>query len=276
MSEKKVKHFIMVRFFPKQNRKYLYNILSEHFLRPQLVLANNLFNSLNNQTNKNFELVFIMHPWFIKSPNYEFVLSGLKVGTTVPVTFVTFDTLLPLVEKAFEEYEYVIQTRMDFDDFVYKDAVADAQSKVDTCDSVLSYGYCKGYSYLDGDLLPYYNLCSEVGHHSVFQSLILKSSFAKEIGSFTVFYGAHNKIKDALQKRLEQNNFEYSDNMFQQDTTTNAFIYYRHEGALHPMLINKMNPSVTSQIKNKLTSADITKKQLKEEFGFELELNSIE
>ena len=63
MSGKRIKHFIVTRFFPKQNRNYPHNVLDVEFLQKQLVLAkNNFFVSLANQTNTNFEIVVITNP----------------------------------------------------------------------------------------------------------------------------------------------------------------------------------------------------------------------
>ena len=273
--EKRIKHFVEVRFFPGQAIEYLYNVRSRRFLEKQLPLAKNSLKSLNNQTNKNFEIVVFTHPTFFDNPKYEFIFKEFKQTTTLPITFVKSDEMDDLLKRALDEYEFVIQSRMDFDDFIYKDAVADTQSKVSKFENILSYGYCKGYSYLDGELLPHYYPFDGIGHLGIFQSLIVRSSFAKKLPLFTPYFGSHNKIKDALKKFLTQNGVEFSENMFLQNLSTNAYIYFRHEFAHFLLTTGKMNPTVESQKENKLTAADITKQHLKEEFGFDLKLNSI-
>ena len=182
MSDKTIKHFIFSRFFPKQDPKYPYDVLDVNFLSTQLALAqNNELKSLENQTNKNFELVFLANPKYFDDPKYKFVFSTLQDSTTLPITFTTMANMPDLVKDAYEKYEFVIQSRMDFDDFIYKDAIADTQSKVNECDSVLIYGYNKGYVYVQGELYPEYFSKNVTGHQSILQSLIWKSSFAKKI-----------------------------------------------------------------------------------------------
>ena len=273
-SKKKIRHFVEVRFFPSQDTKYLYNILSRQFLKMQLPLVDNLFRSLENQTNKNFEVVFIMNPAFFESKNYQFIFSHLKGATTLPVSFVLSGSLIPFITNAVYENDFVIQTRMDFDDFVYKDAVADTQSKVEECSKIMIYGYCKGYSYFDGEMLPYFHNYNGVGHHSIFQSVIMKSSFIKNLPLRTAYFGSHSKVKNRLSGYVSKYGYKFSEDMFQQNTSANAFIYFRHEFA-HYILTKRLNKTVRTEMENALTSKDITKKQLKEEFGFTLELNSI-
>lgn len=274
-AEKRIKHFIEIRFFPSQDANYLYNVLSVKFLKPQIALANNLLKSFENQTNKNFELVFLTNPAFFDNPKYEFVFSELKKATTLPLTFVKAGTMKTLLRPAFDEYEFVIQSRMDFDDFIYKDAIDDTQSKINECNGVLFYGYCKGYMYYNGELCHYGNLFNGNGHPSVLQSLIMKSSFAKKLPTFTPYSGGHIRFKVDMKKFLEKCGVKFSEDMFQQNTTTDAFIYYRHNFS-HNTLIRNLNFKKVMARYNLTPVEDVTKEQLEEQFAFYHKLNSIE
>ena len=273
-SEKKIKHFLEVRFFPEQDINYLYNVLAVRFLKPQLILANNIFRSLENQTNKNFEIVFFMNPAFLDNPKYEFIFEELKQITTFPITFVKEYKIENLLRRAFDEYEFVIQSRIDFDDFLYKDGIANTQSKVNECDNVLYYGYCRGYMYFNGELCHYGNLFDGNGHPAVLQSLILRSSLAKKLPIFTPYSGVHTKIKLKLKEFLKKNGVTFSENMFQQNTTTNAYIYFRHNFS-HNTLTNSLDFTKVVERYNLPAVEDVTKKQLVEEFAFNYKLNSI-
>ncbi len=286
MANNTIKHFIFVRFFSFYDAKYPHDIFDENFLLKQLPLAKNVLNSLENQTNKDFELIFVLHPRFFDDVNYYFISFALEEYTTLPIKFMRNDggsylfspnlnpEVATLLEDAINNYDYVITTRIDYDDFIYKDAVADTQSKVKECDSVLGYGYCLGYEYSLGDL--YYRLGSwgGNGHMSPFQSLILKSSFAKELPLFSVENFNHHVMKLDMKNFLENIGVEFSDSMFQQNTTTLTFIYFRHALA-HAILVNNRDIVHMYQGRRKLTTKDITKKQLEEEFGFHQELNLI-
>ena len=87
-SDKKIKHFVVSRFFPFQRKEFPHNILDVDFLSKQLPLAKNMLRSLENQTNKKFELVFIANPKFFDDPKYEFIFSTLRDSTTLPLKFI--------------------------------------------------------------------------------------------------------------------------------------------------------------------------------------------
>ena len=277
MADKTIKHFVVVRFFPKQNANYPYSIFDVDFLSKQLVLAKNILKSLENQTNINFELFFSLNKKHFSDKKYAFIFSTLRDTTTLPITFVAWRSgkIKSLVQDAYNNYDFVIQSRMDFDDFIYKDAVEDTQNKIAECENVLSYGYCKGYMYFNGDLYSRLALFNEIGHIGIFQSLIMKSSFAKNLPFASAYLGGHHKIKLALKSFLEKNGVEFSENMFQQNTSTNAYIYYRHEFSTD-VLAAKRDVVKLIEKRNLAIVEDVTKKQLEEEFGFAgYELNSI-
>ena len=83
--------------------------------------------------------------------------------------------------------------------------------------------------------------------------------------------------KKNIKKFLERNGIEFSESMFQQNITTDAFIYFRHELSHFNLTFGK-GSSIESRFskRQKVTAEDgITKKQLEEEFGFFYDLNSI-
>ncbi len=271
---KAVKHFVFSRFFTWRTSSYPYDIFDPDFLSTQLPLTKNMLKSLENQTNKDFEMIFLFHAKVFDDPKYEFIFSALRDSTTLPLKFMRRGEEKLLIKEAFNEYDFVIQTRMDFDDFVFKDAVEDAQRKINECENLLAWGYWRGYRYICKELVRDYNNWKEEGHHSIFQSLIMKSSYAKNLPPVSVFDIGHYILKLELKKLLEKNSFEFSENMFQQDASTNAYIYFKHEFSADRALRLHGAPLVPP--KKPLTTADITRKELEEEFGFFYDLNSIE
>lgn len=276
-SDKKIKHFILMRFFTFNDPKYPHDIYDINFLSKQLVLAeNNALKSLENQTNKNFELVFLVNDKFFDNSKYEFIFSTLKNSTTLPLTFIKIREQPHLFKEAYDNYDFVIQSRMDFDDFLFKNGIEDTHSKVNECENILAYGYHMGYEYIYQELYPcMYVSMKGIGHNSILSSLIFKSSFAKKLPFISAYTCNHAKIKLELKDFLEKNGIEFSENMFQQNNSAKAFIYFRHEFS-HLQLTRNAGDS-TFKIPNKspLTTKDITRAQLKSEFGFEYELKSI-
>lgn len=284
MANRKIKHFVIMRFFPKQHPQYPHDIFDVNFLSKQLILTRNALTSLENQTNKNFEVVFIANAKFFADEKYEFIFSTIRNFTKLPIRFIKTpgaawmyarSEMPDLLKEAFDEYDFVIQTRMDFDDFIYKDAVADTQKRVGRCENVLTYGYCNGYKYVDGELYNYRNTFHKIGCKSAFMSLILKSSFAKNFSFLSIYSFRHDEFKLELKDFLEKNGVEFSDKMFKQNASALAYIYYRHNLSLF-VWRTKGNATITPPKKPPLTAADITKKQLEDEFGFFHELKSIE
>ena len=280
MAEKMFKHFIIVRFFSFEDPKYPYDIYDPEFLSKQLVLAkNNALSSLNNQTKKDFELVFRVNEKFFSDPKYEFIFTELQNETTVPVKFIKNAEQTRLIKEATTEYDFVITSRMDFDDFIYKDAVSDIQNKISECEDILVYGYCSGYTYIWEELYPDYNLCDGIGHLAILQSVILKSSSAKKFHFISAYSFDHAKFKRKMKELLEKCGVEFSESMFQQNTSTIAYIYFRHEFS-HYNLVNKSKmriPNYPRKLSERrpLTTADITKEELAAEFGFHYDLKSI-
>lgn len=276
MSDKTIKHFIFSRFFSGQNPDYLYNVLASNFLKMQLPLAKNLLRSLENQTNKNFELVFYANPKFFDNPKYEFVFSTLRGYTTLTLTFVKPSDIHSLVKEAYNNYDFVIQTGMDFDDFAHRDVVADMQSKVTECKDILTYGYGKGYIYDKNELytvLPTERsyVKSNDGYASCF-TVMLKSSYSKTLPCVIKLYGiTHAKVITGLKEIFKKNSIEFPENVYQRNDSINGIIYFRHE-----LSQEHLKGHDKTKGKTPLTTADVTKKQLEDEFGFTgYELNSI-
>ena len=274
MADKTIKHFVMVQFFHWQNPRYPHNVFDVDFLSSQVPLAQNLLRSLENQTNKNFEIIFRPNKRHLADAKYEPIFSALKNSTTLPIKFALGEERGVLIKEALKNYDYVITSKMDFDDFVFKDAVEEVQNKVNECNDILAYGYCKGYRYVYGELYPHKSLWGGIGHHSIFQSLILNSSFAKTIPFISVNSFTHEKFKRKMKEFFEKNGIEFLERMFEQNTSTDAYIYYRHDFSQE--LKKRGGIKFRMPKRSPLTTADITKKQLEEEFGFFHELNSIE
>lgn len=260
-SDKKIKHFVLSRFFPMQRDTYPYSVLDTDFLSTQFPLAKNILRSLENQTNKNFEFLFMLNNNFFDNPKYEFIFSTLRESTTLPVDFIKPNNIFNLVKAAYDDYDFVITTQMDFDDFIFKDAVEDTQSKVDECNDVMAYGYNRGYVYIYGELYSHFtgNMWGRQGHPAIFQSLILKSSFAKKLPLVFVGNFHHNHFKSELKSFLEKNDVEFVESMFQQNVLSNAYIYFRHEFSQEKLAGLGGRPFDIPK-KPPLTTKDITKK----------------
>ena len=273
MADRTIKHFVIVRFFEHKVKGYVHDIFDVNFVAGRVLLAkNNLLKSLENQTNKNFEIIFLVNDRYLSEEKYKFIFTELQDGMTVPVKFMKSVELRQRITDAYDDYDFVIQSRIDYDDFAYKDAVADTQAKVEKCNNIFSYGYGKGYAYFNGNLYPVLRPSYQL---SPFVSFILKSSFAKNFPYIGVTGFNHAKIRESLKIFLEKNGLEFSADMYQNNLSANAFIFFRHDAtSTNKGKAYTEPPSFIKKLKA-LTDKDITKKQLEEEFGFFYDLDSI-
>ena len=274
---KTFKHFVIVRFFPYQDATFTQDIFNMDFISQQILLAkNNCLKSLENQSNKNFEIVFLANEKYFANKKFDVIFNELKDATSLPVKFIKCTNryfekseLPALINAAYDEYDFVIQSRIDLDDFIYKDAVTDTQNKIEDCDSILVYGYCRGYSYFKEKIYPYHKDWHRRGHPGILQSLIVKSSVAKNLPFVSIYSFKHTNVKREMKEFLNANGLVFSENMFRQNTAIDAYIYFRHDFSY----TNKGLPFLSElpksvQGKTNLTDKEITKKQLEDEFGF--------
>ena len=75
-------------------------------------------------------------------------------------------------------------------------------------------------------------------------------------------------------KFFKDNGIEFTESMFQQNFSTDAFIYFRHDFSQEHLAVKGGKPYNVKGL-TKLTTEDITKEQLADEFGFHCELKSI-
>ena len=240
VSPDKIKHFVIVRFFPYQRSTFPHDVLDVDFLSKQLPLTKNILSSLENQTNKNFELVFLINEKCFSESRYGFVFSALRDSSALPIKFIKSNEKARLIKEASKDYDFVIQSRMDFDDFVFKDAIADTQSKVIECNQILAYGYCKGYRYVLGELYPNFSTFGGKGPYAVLASLICDSAFASKFPDVSVYQFPHDNLRPTLKNFLEKKGISFSENMFQLNTKTIAYIYFKHEFSQQLLCTNKV------------------------------------
>ncbi len=88
---------------------------------------------------------------------------------------------------------------------------------------------------------------------------------ALAVGSVNSVHFNHTKVKPAIKNFLEKNHMPFEENMFQQNTTTDAFIYFRHEFS---RWIYEFGSGKVYVLRDRRVTEGITKKQLEDDFGF--------
>lgn len=177
-----IKHYVIVRFFPIDLG--LGSIITEpDFIRKSLnIFRTSCLQSLLNQTNKNFEIILLINdnaPIDVISEFVENTKTQYHINIS-PVRYVNItEYLYNNVDK--NEYDWLITTRMDYDDLIYNEAANNIQEIVkSTKYDLLCHGYCKGCTIINKDynlVYEYYNEYNNVGAINIFQSLAIRTKY---------------------------------------------------------------------------------------------------
>ena len=236
----KVKHIVMTRWWKIPN-KVESTILDDHCLNERLLLLkNNLLVSLNNQTNQDFEFILCMHPKH-KSSQVERVQNVMdSFRTKFPCKIkIHDDSLENYVSSIWKENDVVIQTRIDDDDFVNKNAVQDCRDLIEnTKFNLILCGYQYGYKYFKGTNVLYPMKKGYLnGHMSIFQSIIANTKSVEYSKNTNPFVFNHTRIRQELEQTLNNVWFVSFDR-------PDGFIWFRHKNAISYTTNNTMSNAI--------------------------------
>ena len=248
MNEKKTSHLLITRFFPFQLQNYERDTGDPAFLSEQAqIFKSNLLASLSNQTNKSTRLAIV-----VNGENYRgdektaAIIDGLRDSSPVETTvipcgfsdvengFTCDETYQSFLNNAESECDYLIETRADFDDFFYSDAV---QRVVDLASENLSgitaHGYCRGITFVSDSEMYGFDFFTDrqqrPGVWSVFASLIINCGDMAGKSFTSIYNFNHGKIGADLKQYGVENDVETH---YIQDPLDDAFIYVRHDAAM--------------------------------------------
>ncbi len=184
----KIKHYIITRM----------NFEDDEISEAAYMLKCHLLKSLSIQTNKNFTLLIL------SNHNIKNLLNGYKF----PIEIIKKDELKTYIQKQVDA-DFLITSRIDYDDHIYKSVVDETQKQIDYNYSVILYGLKNGVSIIDGSSdamfmsytkLPYRNC----GFFSVFETLIINTNKIKNLFSI-IELGNHTTVC----KYIKEHYFEY-------------------------------------------------------------------
>lgn len=218
----KIKHIIATRFLCFEGNLGD-KVLSKEYIDMGLhLMSNYLIPTLENQTNKNFELVVLVHP---KLNLGVYKRKFLAMSDKLHIEVVRFNKFDEYVRDAAVLAENLIVTRIDYDDLVWNGAVDDIQKRIGIAPLYI-YGYNRGYAWHEGktDLMAFYQEYQKRGHMSIFQSCIIKTS-VQELVSIHPYKWNHTKPMESI----ENHNISGSLVKFEPNYNKDAFVWVRHE-----------------------------------------------
>lgn len=225
----KIKHFVITRFLSTKHLGLGDKIFDEDIIQNGIDYVNNFFiPSMNNQTNKDFEIIFIINN------EHDIENSGIKklrdINTDILCHILKDNEYFNFCKEQAKGYDWLILTRMDYDDLVKNTAAEEIQSMVKKNSNydLFCYGYNTGYTLnLKNKNLYNFEKSSyyKSGYFSIFESLCMNLKTVKN--PINVYSCQHTHLKKEVEKKGKA---EYLRYMIPPDSTcTNNFVWVRHE-----------------------------------------------
>lgn len=128
----------------------------------------------------------------------------------------------------------------------------------------------KGYTFLDRtkEFYRFYNIENTTGHWAIMSSLIYSTKYMKDKPTLNIYNMNHGRSKINLQNWCKKNSIEFNEAMFIQNTTTDAFIYYRPNNSYSELLDKRQK--VAYKLPGYTNKKIERPQKLKERFGFNM------
>ena len=231
-------------------------IFDDSFLQNSFnVMKNHLLNSLSIQDNKNFEFVILIHNEIDKE-KVSF-LYGLKNDYDFEITVIRKNELDKYISTFKDKYEFIITSRVDYDDHVYKTVVDDIQKRIDENYEVVLYGLKNGVTIIDGETEARFMTKNygNRGFFSVFETVILNTKKVENV--FNIYsLGNHTKIYETLKNNYRKYGISNEESIKYQfdDTDETRYIWIRHKNS--QSFIAKNTLHLTNIVINNLKLSD--------------------
>lgn len=259
----KIRHIVSTRFLAwgseqESNEEYRNHVTD--------TLLNNFIKTLQNQTTNNYECVIIT-----REENIEYISS---IMFPIPVKIFTSDGLRNEIKEHLSEYNYIIHTNCDYDDFFYKDNLQIIKDSIKPNTTFKMYGFVKGVTLVDGEMEAHLFTPPYIGKDGFFScctSIIYstKLNFSDEfpflIHDVAKKYGGnHPQWKHIIEKEYENwglTNLDEDYFVYPNDEQV-RFIWIRQPLSYTYIKLKEEN-------KDMHYSNEIIQLNLKEDFGYE-------
>jgi hypothetical protein len=227
---------------------------------------NNFIKTVKNQTDNNYECVIITH-----QQNVEYVKS---LSFPIEIKVFTYDGLIDDIKSSLKNYDYIIHTASDYDDFFHKDNLKIIKQSLNNSTNFKMFGFINGTTLISGELEPHLFKPSYIGVTGFFScctSIIYstKINFSNDFPFILhevakKYQGNHPNWKNIIEKehnnwglcKLDVDFFDYDKN----DKTT-RFIWVRQPLSYTTIIL-------TEQHKALHLSDEIVLLDLKNDFGY--------
>lgn len=237
-----IKHYIIIRFYCLD----MYNIgLKKLFDNENLLNAAKIFEkytlkSLENQTNKNFEIILMIH----NEISYEHIsISYLNsIKSNIKINIIRYNDINNFIVNSLKNEKYLITTRMDHDDLIYNYAVEEIQNKCNDNIDCYYNGYDKVITMINNDYENAYKFYPNYNNGSIgiFQSLIINRDKINKVITIS-HLGNHTQQKENFKNIFINNNLVYKDEFFNINHLEDSCIYIKHNFNISVMIHPDLN-----------------------------------
>lgn len=259
----KIRHIVSTRFLAwgseqESNEEYRSHVTD--------ILLNNFIKTIQNQTTNDYECVIIT-----RKENIGYISS---IMFPISIKIFTSDSLRDDIKEHLPEYDYIIHTNCDYDDFFYKDNLQIIKESITPNTTFKMYGFIKGATLVDGETEAHLFIPPYTGKNGFFScctSIIYstKLGFTDEfpflIHDVAKKYGGnHPQWKDIIEKEHENwGLIDLDDDFFDYINDTQVrYIWIRQPLSYTTIKLKEEN-------KDMHYSNEIIQLKLKEDFGYE-------
>ena len=224
----KIRHYILIRFYcdymlPKEQ------LFEQNLLDIGIdVFINFTLKSLENQSNKNFEIIIILNDDI--DIKHKSIQKLLKIKSNLFIKFLKKKEIKHYINLNSKNIDYLITTRIDHDDLIYNDAVKEIQNKCDKNIPLYYNGYDKIITMVGNDIencYKFYPNYKGIGSISIFQSLIVNKIKINKL--YTIYdLGNHSKQKMKFIDIYKENNLEFKEKYFNINHLEDSGVYVKH------------------------------------------------
>lgn len=223
------KHLVVTRFLNNSNMNLGNRVFEKSTIDRGITLMKEyVLHSLNMQSNKNFTYVILVHD----DVNKEYINELYSLGTDFETVILKNSEYSKYINDVYNKHDYVITTRIDYDDMIYFGAADDIQKfLMNNLDkSICAYGYRNGATYnIDTNEYRLFNHdYKSIGSIAIFESLFVKTSNIKR--NVDVYSFSHTRMAEDIKNSdiLNDGKIGYTPMFINQDSGVH-FVYVRHE-----------------------------------------------
>jgi len=238
--QKFIKHFVLIRFYciDMMRKKLLFdNKILDNGVN---VFKNYTLKTLENQSNKNFEIVLLIHNEI--DMNHTSIQKLKKIKSEIKINLIRFKDINFFLKENSKNHTYLITTRIDHDDLIYFNAVQEIQSKCNENIPFYYNGYDKLITMINNDYKHSYKYFPKYygsGSMSIFQSLIVNKKIINKI--YNIYeLGNHTRQKIPFINLFKQNNLQYKTYYFNVNHMKDCCVYIKHSFNHSSFMIKKL------------------------------------